>query len=255
MDDAVSYSLEGGIAELRLNRPAKKNALTRAMYTALADGLDAAAADRAARVVLITAQGEAFTAGNDLADFLERPPTETNSPVHRFMHAIHAAEKPVVAAVNGVAVGIGVTLLLHCDYVLASQTARFQTPFVNLGLVPEAGSSLLLPHVIGARRAAEMVLLGEMLDAQTAREFGLVNRVVAPDALAEAAREVAAKLAAKPPEALQLSKRLLRPPPEAVTGRIAEENALFGQRLASPEAREAFQAFFEKRAPDFSRLG
>lgn len=255
MSDQVIYRSSQGVAELRFNRPEKKNAILGAMYTALADGVLAAEADRGVRVLVIGGEGDAFTAGNDLGDFLNAPSGEEPRPVRRFMEALSAAEKPVVAAVNGLAIGIGTTLLLHCDLVLASTRARFQLPFVNLGLVPEFASSMLLPARIGRQRAAEMLLLAEPLDAATARDFGLVNRVVEPDQLDAAAMDLAKRLAAKPPEALRQSKRLMREAPETILVRMEAENEVFARQLASPEAREAFSAFLEKRAPDFSKLG
>jgi enoyl-CoA hydratase/carnithine racemase len=254
MSEQVIYRTGDGVAELRFNRAEKKNAITADMYAAMADGLARAEGDEAVRAVIIGGEGGAFTAGNDLADFLQRPAqAEDTPPVRRFMTALSRAEKPVVAAVDGLAIGIGTTLLLHCDLVVASTRAKFQTPFVNLGLVPEFASSLLLPARVGPQRAAELLLLADMLDAETAHRFGLVNRVVEPDALEAAAMEFAQRLAAKPPEALRQSKRLMRADPATIDTRIAEENEVFARQLRSPEAREAFQAFLEKRAPDVSR--
>ena len=249
MSDQVIFRASEGVADLRFNRPEKKNAILGAMYAAMADGVLAAEADPDVRVIVIGGEGEAFTAGNDLSDFLNRPPSGDEPPVRRFMRALAAAQKPVVAAVNGLAIGIGTTLLLHCDLVVASTRSRFQLPFVNLGLVPEFASTLLLPARIGRQRAAEMVLLGEPLDAATALAFGLVNRVVEPDALEATAMDLARRLAAKPPEAVRLSKRLMRADPAAVTARMDEEHEVFSRQLASPEARAAFQAFLEKRRP------
>ena len=255
MSEQVTYQVSDGVAQLRLNRPEKKNAIVAAMYEAMAEGLEAADRDPGVRAVLIGAEGDAFTAGNDMGDFLNRPAVgNAASPVSRFLHTISTVETPVVAAVNGLAIGIGATMLLHCDLVVASTRARFQTPFVNLGLVPEAASSLLLPRRIGHQRAAEMLLLAESLDAETALAFGLVNRVVAPEALERTALDIARRLAAKPPEAMRQSKRLLREDPAAVAERMAAESAVFARQLRSPEAREAMQAFLEKRAPDFSRV-
>ena len=255
MSDQVICRTAGGIAELRFNRPEKKNAILGAMYAAMADGMLAAEADPAVRAVVIGGEGEAFTAGNDLSDFLERRPEGDEPAVRRFMRALSGASKPVVASVNGLAIGIGTTLLLHCDLVVASTRARFQLPFVNLGLVPEFASSLLLPARIGRQRAAEMVLLGEALDAATALAFGLVNKVVEPEALDEAAMDYARRLASKPPEAIRQSKRLMGRDPARVAERMAQEDEVFGRQLASPEAREAFGAFLEKRSPDFGKLG
>lgn len=254
MTDQVIYRAGEGVAELRFNRPEKKNAILGEMYAAMADHLAAAEADPAVRAVIIGGEGGVFTAGNDLADFLQRPAQSGETPpVRRFMTALAYAEKPVVAAVDGLAIGIGTTLLLHCDLVVASTRARLQTPFVNLGLVPEFASSLLLPARVGPQRAAELLLLADMLDAETACRFGLVNRVVESDALDATAMDLARRLAAKPPEAMRQSKRLMRADPGLIDRRIGEENEVFARQLRSPEAREAFQAFLEKRAPDFGR--
>lgn len=241
--------------EIRLQRPEKRNAITAAMYAALADALARAADEAAIRAVLISGEGEAFTAGNDLRDFLARPPQAEDGPVFRFLRAVATAPKPLVAAVQGAAVGIGVTMLLHCDLVVAAANARFSLPFVNLGLVPEAASSLLLPRLVGHQRAAEMLLLGEAFDAEAARACGLVNRVVAEGDLIDAARTLAGALAARPPEAVRLAKALLKGDGAAVAGRMAEENRHFRERLKSAELREAVAAFFEKRAPDFAARG
>ena len=255
MSDKVIYRASEGVAEVRLNRPEKKNAILGEMYAAMADGVLAAEADPAVRVLIIGAEGGSFTAGNDLTDFLNRPASEEEPPVRRFMLALSRAEKPVVAAVDGLAIGIGTTLLLHCDLVVASTRSRFQMPFVNLGLVPEFASSWLLPARIGYQRAAELLLLAEPVDAPTAKTFGLVNRVVEPAELDAAALDLARRLAAKPPEAVRQSKRLMRADPDRVLQRMTAENAEFSRLLASPEAREAFTAFLEKRAPDFSKAG
>jgi enoyl-CoA hydratase/carnithine racemase len=247
MPDDLRTALDGGVLALTLDRPAKKNALTRAMYAALADALDGAAADDAVRVVLVGGAGGAFTAGNDLGDFLADPPTGADSPVFRFLHALSTFPKPVVAAVEGAAVGVGTTMLLHCDLVYAGRSAAFRLPFADLGLVPEAASSYLLPRAVGPARAAELLLLGEPFGAEAAAAMGLVNAVVAdPGAHA---RERAETLAAKPPEALRLTKALLRRGSEAaVAEAMREEGRVFVERLASPEAQAAFAAFFARRA-------
>lgn len=252
MSEHVQVTREGGVLELRFARPEKKNALTLAMYEALAAALEAADGDAAVRVVLFAGSPEVFTAGNDLKDFLEDPPLGTDNPIFRFLRALHGLRKPVVAAVNGPAVGIGTTLLLHCDLIAAGRSARLQLPFVNLGLVPEAASSLLLPRIVGHARAAELLLLGEPLGAGDALAMGLVNRVVDDGETETVARAWAAALAAKPPAALRLTKQLLRSETAAVPARMEEEGAHFAAQLRSPEAREAMQAFFERRAPDFS---
>ena len=254
MSDKVIYRSGDGVAEVRLNRPEKKNAILGEMYAAMADGILAAEADAGVRALVIGGEGGSFTAGNDLSDFLNRPGSDETPPVRRFMVALSRAEKPVVAAVDGLAIGIGTTLLLHCDLVVASTRSRFQTPFVNLGLAPEFASSMLLPARLGPQRAAELLLLAEFMDAATARDFGLVNRVVEPAELDATAMDLARRLAAKPSEAMRQSKRLMREDPDRVLQRMEAENEVFSRLLGSPEAREAFTAFLEKRTPDFSKV-
>jgi enoyl-CoA hydratase/carnithine racemase len=244
-----------GILRLEICRPEKKNALTAPMYAALADALAQADGDAKVRVVLIHGQAAAFTAGNDLTEFSENPPLTADAPVFRFIHALRTLEKPLVAAVTGIAVGVGTTLLLHCDLAYCGRGARFQLPFVNLGLCPEAASSLLLPRIAGHVRAAEMLLLGEMFDAAKALEIGLVNEVLADEAVLPHARERAAQLVRQPAAAVRLTKRLLKAADAALTERTMNEEATqFKQRLNSPEAKEAFAAFLGKRKPDFSRF-
>lgn len=240
-----------GVLTITFNRPEKKNALTGAMYAKLADALEAAETDNSVRVILFSGNGGAFTAGNDLQDFLNNPPEGENTPVFRFLRAISTAAKPMIAAVSGVAVGVGTTMLLHCDLVYAAENARLSLPFVNLALVPEAGSSLLLPRMIGHHRAAELFLLGEPFTAATAREYGIVNAVFAEEALLDAAVTTARKIAAKPPTAVKLTKQLLRQARGDVAGQMAAEGAHFRAQLKSAEAREAMTAFFEKRPPKF----
>jgi enoyl-CoA hydratase/carnithine racemase len=248
MSDTLQTRTDAGVLHVTFNRPEKKNAFTHAMYTRAAEALEAAATDAAVRVVLLQGAGGSFTAGNDLGDFLENPPTGEDSAVFRFLRALIALDKPVVAAVEGAAVGIGTTMLLHCDYVVASERTRFALPFVNLGLVPEAASSLLLPRVAGLALASELLLFGEPFDAATALRAGLVNRVLAPEALAAHALERAQALAQKPAQALQISKRLLRAPlREAVGETLRREGAEFVQRLGSDEAREAFLSFMSRK--------
>jgi enoyl-CoA hydratase/carnithine racemase len=245
----------GAVARIQIDRPAKRNAFTAAMYGEMAAALSGAAADPAVRVVVFSGSGGFFSAGNDVQDFLQNPPSGEDSPVWAFLKAIASFEKPIVAAVEGAAVGIGTTLLLHCDIVVASTTARFQLPFVDLGLVPEAGSSLLLPALAGYHMAAELLLLGAPFDAQAAHRAGLVSRVVLPAELLPAAMALAEALAHKPPASLRLTKRLLRRATQALLAEtMREEGRLFTERLASPEAREALTAFMEKRKPDFSRF-
>ncbi|OGA36762.1 MAG: enoyl-CoA hydratase [Betaproteobacteria bacterium RIFCSPLOWO2_12_FULL_64_23] len=244
-----------GIARIEIDRPDKKNALTAAMYQAMADAIHAAEADAKVRVLLIHGKPGLFTAGNDLQDFLDHPPRDDQRPVFQFLYAISQAQKPIIAAVAGAAVGIGTTMLLHCDLVYAAPNARLQLPFVNLGLVPEAASSLLLPSLIGYQRAAELLLLGEPFSAQKARDIGLVTEVVPEDQLFDTAMAQAKKLAGKPAASLRLTKRLMKQgQAAAVAQRIKLESGHFAERLDSPEAKEAFSAFLEKRKPDFSRF-
>lgn len=244
---------EDGVLTLTLNRPEKKNALNGAMYAALAAALDTAAADEALRVVLVQGQAQVFCAGNDLGDFLNGPELGREAPVLRFLHALSTFPKPLVAAVAGPAVGVGTTLLLHCDLVYAGDNAVFSLPFVNLGLCPEAASSLLLPKLWGHARAAEALLFGEPFGAEQALEYGLLNRIVPPAELNAFAGLMARKLAAKPRASLIETKRLLKAAhAPAVQQRLAEEIAVFGRMLKEPAAREAFSAFLQKRKPDFS---
>jgi enoyl-CoA hydratase/carnithine racemase len=254
MADAVEFLRDDGILEIRLSRPDKKNALTVAMYAAMAEALVAAESDPAIRVVLFTAVGDAFCAGNDLNDFIAKPPSGADSPVFQFLRALSEATKVVIAAVQGAAVGIGTTMLLHCDLVVAGKGARLSVPFVNLGLVPEAASSLLLPRLIGHQRAAALFLLGESFDAATAHAYGLVNRVVEDADIQETARGLARQIATKAPGAVRLIKKLMKSESTTVPERMLEEAHDFGAQLASAELREAVAAFFQKRAPDFSKI-
>lgn len=254
MTEHVLTDLENGIFTIRLNRAAKKNALTAGMYSALAEALGRAGRDEAVRVVLLAGSQGAFTAGNDLEDFLRNPPRGADAPVFRFISGLVGADVPLVAAVDGVAVGIGTTLLLHCDYVVASDQSRFSLPFINLGLVPEAGSSMLLVEACGYKKAAELLMFGEAFSADRALECGIVSRVCAPGDVMDLAREAAALLAAKPRGALRATKRLLRRAREPMADRVRAEGVLFGECLESPAAKEAFTAFLEKRAPDSSRF-
>ncbi|MGH8673120.1 MAG: enoyl-CoA hydratase [Burkholderiales bacterium] len=243
------------VLRIEIARPEKKNALTQAMYAAMADALQSADKDPAVRVVLIHGARDCFTAGNDLKDFLERPPHSQEAPVSRFLAMLPAFGKPLVAAVNGAAVGIGTTMLLHCDLVYAAPAAKFQLPFVPLGLVPEAGSSFLLPYIAGYQRAAELLLLGQPFGAEKALAAGFVTEIVPEGELFERARAAALALAALPPAAVRATKSLMR---QRVGTPIAEameaEGRVFRERLSSPEAKEAMTAFFEKRKPDFSRF-
>jgi enoyl-CoA hydratase/carnithine racemase len=246
---------EAGVATLTFNRLDKKNSITTAMYAAMADAVQGVATDPATRVLVIQGHETIFSAGNDIADFLNNPPATADSPVFRFLRAISTCPKPVVAAVCGPAVGIGTTLLFHCDLVYAGDNAAFSMPFVNLGLCPEAASSLLVPRLMGYHRAAEALLLGEPFSAETALEVGLVNRVVPPAEASAVAQLVACKLAAKPLSSLVETKRLMKKGQASeVAATMAEEGDSFGRMLREPAAREAFGAFMEKRKPDFLKL-
>ena len=243
----------GGITTLTIHRVAKKNSFTTAMYAGMADVLEQAQADTAVRVLVIQGHETIFSAGNDIADFLQNPPTTLEAPVFRFMRAISSFSKPIVAAVCGPAVGIGTTLLFHCDLVYAGDNAAFSMPFVNLGVCPEAASSLLAPQRMGYGRAAEVLLLGEPFLAEAALEMGLISRIVPPAEANALARRQAQKLAAKPLTSLLATKLLMKQGQASlVAERMAEEGTLFGRMLAEPAAQEAFSAFMEKRKPDFS---
>ena len=244
-----------GVATIEMARPEKKNALTQAMYQAMADALRAAHADPAVRAVLICGQPGIFTSGNDIDDFVQRPPQSQDSPVFNFMRALLDCDKPVVAAVTGAAIGIGTTMLLHCDLVYVSDEARLAMPFVSLGLVPEFASSLIVPQRLGHVKAAEKLLLGDPFTAAEAVECGIANAVLPAAEVAAHARRVAERFNHLAPTAVRQSKQLMRAAQrEQVLQVMATEGELFGQRLRSPEAQEAFQAFFQKRAPDFSRF-
>jgi len=241
------------VATIELARTEKKNALTTSMYATMTDALAAAESNPGVRAILIHGTSDCFTAGNDLKDFLEGPAGA--SQALRFISALSKVAKPVVAGVGGPAIGIGTTLLLHCDLVYAAPSARFQLPFVQLGLVPEGASSLLLPMTAGHKRAAELLLLGQPFSAERALAAGIVTEVVPQEALLERARSAAAALAALPPQSVRLTKQLMkRPLAAAIADQMAEEARLFAERLDSGEAKEALSAFLEKRKPDFSRF-
>ena len=246
---------DAGVMTLTINRVNKKNSITAAMYAALADALAAAEHGAAVKAVVIQGHETIFSAGNDIADFLKTPPTTQDTPVFRFLYGISAFAKPIVAAVCGPAVGVGTTLLLHCDLVYAGDNAAFSMPFVNLGLCPEAASSLLVPQLMGYHRAAEALLLGEPFSAETALEMGLVNRIVPPLEASALAHQQARKLASKPLSSVMETKRLMKKSSaSAVTERIGYESASFGRMLQEPAAKEAFTAFMQKRKPDFSQV-
>ena len=247
----INTEFSGGVLQIEFNRPARKNAMTAAMYTTMAEILTKADQDEAVRVVLWHGAGDSFCAGNDVEDFLKNPPQATGSPQALLMDVFVGFEKPVVAAVQGAAIGGGTTMLTHCDFVYAGEGARFQMPFVELALVPEFGSSFSIPARIGHLRAAELILLGERFSAQRAAELGLVTRVVADADVLAAAAATAQKLAAKAGGALLASKRLLkRESIAALREAIAAEMAEFAARVTSADSREAFSAFIEKRPPN-----
>jgi enoyl-CoA hydratase/carnithine racemase len=244
-----------GVAVIEIARPEKKNALTQAMYTAMSEAIAAADADAAIRAVLITGQPGIFTSGNDLEDFMMRPPQGEDSPVLQFMKALSDCGKPVVAAVTGGAIGIGTTMLLHCDLVYVSDEARLAMPFVGLGLVPEYASSLLVTQRVGNAKATELLLLGEPFNGEAAVEMGIANAVLPAAEVVNHARRMAERFNALPPGAVRESKALMRRAQKALVDEtIRTEAAVFGARLRSPEAMEAFQAFFQKRKPDFSKF-
>ena len=249
MPDAIHVEREGGLLTLRLNRPDKKNALTRAMYAQLAEALSEADQSPEINAVLITGSAECFTAGNDIADFIEQPPSNLDSPVFHFMLSLLDCRKPVIAAVAGAAVGIGTTLLLHCDLVYVSRDARLRMPFVNLGLCPEFGSSLILPRLLGHAKAAELLLLGEGFSGEQAAAWGIATEALGSGEAALAkAREMALRFEALPAEAVRISKQLMKAPDRELLRKvIEEEGALFTERLRSPEALEALSGFINRR--------
>jgi enoyl-CoA hydratase/carnithine racemase len=254
MDDILTEHAEG-ILRVQLNRPTKRNAMTSAMYLALAAILGEAANDENTRVVLWHGAGDSFCAGNDIEDFLKHPPGAGESPQASLMNALVDFQKPLVAAVQGAAIGGGTTMLTHCDFIYAGEGARFQMPFINLALVPEFGSSCSVPGRIGHIRAAELILLGDAFDARRAAELGLVTRVVPDQEVLARATETARKLAVKPARALQASKRLMKQPfREQIKAAMKAENEEFSVQVRSEDAREAFTAFVEKRKPDFTRI-
>jgi enoyl-CoA hydratase/carnithine racemase len=252
MDDIITEH-SGSVLRVELNRPTKRNAMTSSMYVKLADIFNDTAKDERTRVVLWHGAGDSFCAGNDVEDFLKNPPGPGESPQARLMNALLDFDKPLIAAVQGAAIGGGTTMLTHCDFVYAGESAKFQMPFVNLAVVPEFGSSFSIPARIGHLRAAEVILLGLPFDAQRALNLGLVTQVVPDQNLLATATETARKLAAKPAGALQASKRLMkRPFREQVRAAMATENEVFSAQVRSEDAKEAFTAFLEKRQPHFN---
>jgi enoyl-CoA hydratase/carnithine racemase len=249
----VQISREGAVLQICLNRPERKHALTHAMYEQLHVALQQADQDEQIRVIHFTGLGDAFTSGNDLKDFAQNPPTDLNAPVFHFLNAMRTARKPIVAAVSGVAVGIGTTLLLHCDLIYCDSSALFQLPFTNLGLCPEGGSSVLLARLGGYHKAAELLMLGKPFNADTAARIGLVNEILPVESLQSVSLQRAFELAAQPPASIRLTKALLKRSTEALLKEtMLTEGHEFLARLQSPEAKEAFAAFAEKRKPDFS---
>ena len=254
MQDLLIHNADG-VMTLTLNRPEKKNSFTQAMYGAAADALLQATDDPGVHVVVIQGHETIFSAGNDITDFLNRDTSNPNPPVARFLRGLTVFPKPLIASVCGPAVGIGTTLLFHCDLVYAGDNAAFSMPFVNLGLCAEAGSSLLAPRMMGYHRAAEALLMGDPFMAEAALEVGLVNRIVPPSEANHLAQSQARKLAAKPLPALMATKRLMKQgQTDEVLAQITEESKAFGQLTQSPHAKEAFTAFLEKRKPDFAKL-
>lgn len=248
MSEFVITQREGAILHLRLNRANKKNALTQDMYQALLDGVNTAEADPSVQAVVFSGAGDAFCAGNDLGDFLRHGELTPQAPVFKLLKRLPELTVPLVASVQGAAIGIGTTLLMHCDMIYAAEDAVFALPFVDLALVPEAGSSLLLPQIAGYPKAAELLLLGESFDASQALAMGLINRVVPLNALQSATAEVADKLASKPPQALRRSKQLLKTPTESTAVRIERELEIFMQALASDEAQQVIAAKAKKKS-------
>jgi enoyl-CoA hydratase/carnithine racemase len=246
MSEQILVEQAEAVCELRFNRPEKRNALTFAMYDALVSLLRGAQADEAVRAVLLSGEGAGFSAGNDLNDFLHGPQFSADHPVMQLLRTLATFGKPLLAAVHGQTVGIGVTMLLHCDLVVAARSTRLSMPFVALGLVPEAASSLLLPRLIGQQRAAELLLLGKPFDAATAHALGLVNRVVDDAELLTEARSLARALAQQPPGALAATRSLLRGDPAQILARIEEEARIFGAQLASEEFRTRVRAFLSR---------
>jgi enoyl-CoA hydratase/carnithine racemase len=257
MTDHIKTELASGVLTVTLARADKKNAITQAMYAALSAAAEQARNDEAVRVLLFKGEGDSFSAGNDIGDFIAIG-SQTGEPldmsVFRFLKAMADLDKPVVAAVRGRAVGIGLTLLLHCDMVVVAEDALLSAPFINLALAPEAASSMLLPQVLGHQRAFEIFALGEPIDGKTAVAWGLANRAVAADQVEAVAAELAGKLATRAPNSIRKTKRLMRDA-ERLWELMQREGEAFGSQMKSPEAMEAFMAFTQKRAPDFSKVG
>jgi enoyl-CoA hydratase/carnithine racemase len=253
MPDHIETQVQDRVLTIRMNRPEKKNALTRQMYTAMKAALHQAETDTAVRAILITGSADCFTAGNDLQDFANASPGEPSVALD-YLKTLAAASKPVLAAVAGPAIGIGTTMLLHCDLAYAASGARFQLPFVNLGLCPEAGSSLILPELMGHHRAADLLFFGEPFSADVAHQLGIVNQIFPELDLLQSTTVRAQELAEKPPSALRATKALLKRNSGAITKAMDSESAQFAALLQGPEAKEAFAAFLQRRKPDFSNV-
>ena len=252
---SIKTATLNGVATIEIARPEKKNALTMAMYTQMSEAILAAQADPSVRALLITGQPGIFTSGNDLEDFTRRPPQGSESPVFKFMETLSGCDKPVLAAVTGAAIGIGTTMLLHCDLVYVSDEGRLAMPFTSLGLVAEFASSLVFPQLVGRVKASEKLLLGDPMTGAEAVELGLANAVLPAAEVLPHARRMAERFNALPPNAVRETKKLMqRATRSAVLDQIGVESQVFTEQLRSPEAREAFQAFFEKRKPDFSKF-
>lgn len=255
MSEHIKVELEAGVLTVSFNRPEKKNSITQAMYEALANATERARTDEDVRVILFRAEGDSFCAGNDIQDFIAASQTSGNlveKGIFRFLKALADLDKPAVAAVRGRGVGIGLTLLLHCDLVVVAEDALLSAPFVNLAIVPEAASNLLLPNLIGHPRAFELFALGEAIDGRTALNWGLANRAVPADQVEATARELAVKLSQRAPNSIRKTKALMRDA-EAIWELMQREAVAFGDQLRSPEAIETFTAFMEKRAPNFAK--
>ncbi len=255
MTDKIELREEDGILRVAFNHVEKKNSILPEMYVALNEAFDRAANERSIRALLLESRGDIFTAGNDMASFLDLQDQSQTNPTLKWMKQAALSEKPLIAAVNGPAIGIGVTILCSFDLVYAAEEATFLTPFVNLGAVPEAGSSMLMPGSLGWQRAAEFLLTGEKVSARRAYDMGLVNKVVPRAELEETALAAARNIASKPPESVRLTKKLMKGDTTALIDWIDHEMVMFGERAQSEELREAVGAFLEKRKPDFSRFG
>ncbi|WP_208353917.1 enoyl-CoA hydratase-related protein [Pseudaestuariivita rosea] len=251
MTDHLEVTENAGAVEICIKRPEKKNALTVEMYTGLFDAIEAANTDQSTRCVIIHSDGDDFCAGNDLMDFMARPPTGPDSPVLRFLTNLRSCDVPLIAAVQGKAVGVGATMLLHTDHVVLAENAELHFNFIKMALVPEAASSLLLPAYVGRQRAAEALMTGTPILADEALQSGLAAKVLSADAILPAARDFAARLGALPPAALRETKRLMQRAPESLADRMTAENLVFMKSLQSPEFAESVKAFMEKRKPNY----